>query len=141
MVYTWVKKHNHMNTRPEKLKLTASNIKLRSVPAAKDLAEAWPRGATPRLRSGAVAWERYPMPEVRGDGQEELLHAQGQGRQPRGATPGPRSGGCVGLGGPRGATPRSRSGEAVVRRYSSFKVRSSSCTLLEQPGRATPHPG
>ena len=39
-------------------------------------------GATPRLRSGAVAKKSYPMPEVRGSGREELLHAQGQeGRQ------------------------------------------------------------
>ena len=33
----------------------------------------------------------------------------------------------------RGATPRSRSGGAAVRRYPLSKVRSSSCTLLEQP--------
>ena len=33
----------------------------------------------------------------------------------------------------REATPRSRSGGVVVRRYPSSKVRSSSCTLLEQP--------
>ena len=49
------------------------------------------------------------------------------------ATPCPRSGGCMGAGGPRGVTPCSRSGGAVVRRYPSSKVRSSSCTLLEQP--------
>nr|CAI9709583.1 unnamed protein product [Rangifer tarandus platyrhynchus] len=40
---------------------------------------------------------------------------------PRGATPRPRRGGCMGPGGPRGATPRSGSGGAAVRRYSSFK--------------------
>ena len=34
---------------------------------------------------------------------EELPHIWGQGWQPRGATPHPRSGGCVGAGGPRGA--------------------------------------
>ena len=65
--------------------------------------------------------------------EEEPPHARGQGRQPRGATPRPRSGGCAGAGGPRGATLRSRSGGAAVRRYLSSKVRSSSCTLLEQP--------
>ena len=48
------------------------------------------------------------------------------GRQPRGATPRPRSGGCAGARGPRGATPRSRSGGAVVRRYPSSKVRNPS---------------
>ena len=50
----------------------------------------------------------------------------------RGATPCPRSGGCVGTGGSRGATPRSRSGGVAERRYPSSKVRSSGCTLLEQ---------
>ena len=106
-----------------------------------------PRGATPRPRSGAEAG-RTPCP--RGGGQEELPHVRGQGRQPGGATPNPtfergqgrrpggatpspRSGSCSGAGGPRGATPRSRSGGAVVRRYPSSKVRSSSCALLEQP--------
>ena len=49
------------------------------------------------------------------------------------ATPRPRSGGCAGAGGPRRATPRSRSGGAAVRRYPLSKVRSSGCTLLEQP--------
>ena len=60
----------------------------------------WPRGATPRPRTGAEA-ERTPCP--RGGGQEELPHIRGQGRWPRvqaatvqeqqrGATPQPRSG-------------------------------------------------
>ena len=129
-----------MNTRPERLKLTASNIKLRSVLAVMDLAEAWPRGATPHPRSGAVAGRNYPLPEARDSGLEELPHTRGQGRWPRGATPGPRSGGCAGAGEPRGATPCSRSRGAVVRRYPSSKVRSNSCTLLEQLGRATPCP-
>ena len=44
-----------------------------------------------------------------------IIDTRGQGRQPR------------------GATPRSRSGGAAVRRYHSYKVRSSGCTLLEQP--------
>ena len=39
-----------------------------------------PRGATPRLRSGAEAG-RTPCP--RGSDQEELHHVQGQGQQPR----------------------------------------------------------
>ena len=52
---------------------------------------------------------------------------------PRGATPCPRSCGRAGAGGPGGATPRSRSGGVALRRYPSFKVRSSGCALLEQP--------
>ena len=59
----------------------------RIAPAVMDCTEVWPRGATPRPRSG---------------------------RQPRGATPHPRSGGCMGAGGPIGATPRSRSGGATL---------------------------
>ena len=49
-------------------------------------------------------------------GREELPHVRGLGRRPRGATPHPRSGGCVGAGGPRGATPHSRSGGATCSR-------------------------
>ena len=56
----------------------------------------------------------------------------------RGAIPRPRTGGYVGTGGLRGATPHSRSGGAAMRKYPSSKVRSSSCTLLEQPWRDTP---
>ena len=56
-------------------------------------------------------------------GQEELSHIRGQGQQPRGATPRPRSSGCMGAGMPRGATPRSMSRGAAVRRYPSSKVR------------------
>ena len=72
------------------------------------------------------------QPTAQKRGREDLPHARGQGRQLGGATPHPRSGGCVSAGGQRGATPRSRSGGAVVRRYPSSKVRSSGCTLLEQ---------
>ena len=54
--------------------------------------------------------------------------------------PRPRSGGCTGTGGPREAIPRWRSGRSVVRRYLSSKVRSSGCTLLEQPWRDTSRP-
>ena len=43
------------------------------------------------------------------------------------------SDGCAGAGGPRGTTPHSRSGGVAVRRYPLSKVRSSGCTLLEQP--------
>ena len=41
-----------------------------------DSAQAWPRGATPRPRSGAEAWR---TPCLRGGGQEELPHVRGQG--------------------------------------------------------------
>ena len=54
---------------------------------------------------------------------EELPHVRGQEWRPRGATPCPRSGGCMGAGMPRGATPRSMSRGAAVRRYPSSKVR------------------
>ena len=107
-----------------------------------------PGGATPRPRSGQqpreatpcprlrVAAERsYPTSEDRGSGWEELPHAQGQGWQLGGATPCPRSGGCMGAGGPREAIPHSRSEGVVVRRYPSSKVRSSGCALLEQRWR------
>ena len=50
-----------------------------------------------------------------------------------GATSRPRNSRDVGTGGPTGAIPHSRSRGAVVRRYPSPKVRSSGCTLLEQP--------
>ena len=60
-------------------------------------------------------------------------------QQLRGATPHPRSGSYMGAGGPRGATPHSRSGGVAVI-YPSSKVRSSGCTLLEQPWRDTPCP-
>ena len=72
------------------------------------------------------------MYEASGDGWEELAHTRGQEQWPRGANPRPRNSGCLGAGGPRGAIPCSRSGGAVVRRFPSSKVRSSSCALLEQ---------
>ena len=74
---------------------------------------------------GAAAERSYPMPEVRGGGWEELPHIQGAAAEQRGLS---------------GATPRSRSGGAAMRRYPSSKVRSSSCTLLEQPWRNNPRP-
>ena len=124
---------------------------------------AWPRGATPRPRSGAESG-RTPCP--RGGGQEELPHVQGQkwrpggatprprsgaaaqrsypaseargsirgqGQRPGGETPPPRSSGCMGARGSRGSIPGSKSEGAAVRRYPSSKVRSSGCALLEQP--------
>jgi len=96
------------------------------------------RGATPRLRSGAVA-ESARLGHHRSS-REELPPSWSQGWRPGEATPHPRSGGCMGAGGPREAIPRSRSGGAAVRRYLSSKVRSSGCALLEQLWRDTPCP-
>ena len=39
------------------------------------MAQEWPRGATPRPRSGGAAERRYPASEVRGGGQEEIPQA------------------------------------------------------------------
>ena len=71
----------------------------------------------------SAAKRSHPTSEVRGGGWEDLPHARGQGPEPGGATPPPRSGGCAGARGPRGATPCSRSGGAAVRRYPSSRVR------------------
>ena len=83
---------------------------------------------------GAGTAERSSLTsEARGCSWEGLPHTRGQGRWPEGATPPPRSSGCAGAGEPRGAIPCSRSEGIAVRRYPSSKVRSSYCTLLEQP--------
>ena len=99
----------------------------------------------------SVAERSYLSPKVKavtksarlwwcGSSRKELSQAQGQGRQPRGATPRPRSGCCTGTGRLRGATPHSRSRGVAMRWYPSSKVRSSGCALLEQPWRDTPCP-
>ena len=87
-------------------RLVITFLPRRSAPAATDSAGTWPWGATPRPRSGvateSVRLRRHrsggerslPTSQVRGGGREELPHAQGQGRRPRGATPPPRSGCC-----------------------------------------------
>ena len=59
---------------------------------------------TSEVRGGGT---NYLMPEVRGTGREELPHPRGQGRQPRGATPCPRSGEAG------GTTSSRRSGEEL----------------------------
>ena len=92
---------------------------------------------------GAQAWaaamahkrsrEELPHVQVRGGGWEALPLTRGQGRLPGGDTQRPRSSGYTGAAGPRGVIPHSRSGGVAVRRYPSSKVRSSGCTLLEQP--------
>ena len=89
---------------------------------------------------GAAAERSYPTSEVKGGSWEELPHAWSQGWWPGGETPCIRSGGCTAAGGPGGAILHSRSGGVAVRRYPASKVRSSSCSLLEQPWRDTPRP-
>ena len=54
---------------------------------------------------GVVAERSYSMSMVRGSSREELPHVRGQGQQPKGVIPRPRSGWQL-----RGATPCSRSG-------------------------------
>ena len=44
------------------------------------MAQVRPRGATPHLRSVAVAKMSYPTSDIRGGGQEELPHVRVQGR-------------------------------------------------------------
>ena len=90
-------------------------------------AEVWPRGDTPRPRSGAVT-ESARLHQHRSGG-KELPNVRGQGWRPRGATPRPRSSGCSGKGGPRGAIPPLRTGRAAMRRHPSSKVRNSGCTF------------
>ena len=64
---------------------------------------------------------------------EEAATAHKRGREELRQVQGAVAARAPGAGGPRGAIPRSMSGGAAVRRYPSSKVRSSGCTLLEQP--------
>ena len=71
-----------------------SDVRGRSRECQAATAQEWPRGATPRPRSGAAAKRIYPESEVRGGGQEELPHAptpetRGGGREelPHAPTP------------------------------------------------------
>ena len=68
---------------------------------------AWPRGATPRSRSGA---ETGRTPCLRGGGQEELPHVRGQG-QPR------KVPGCDGAGMAERCYPTSEVRAAAERSY------------------------
>ena len=65
----------------------------------------WLRGATPRPTPGATAERSHPASNARVSGQEEPPSARSQGWRPGGATPCPRSRGCMGTGGPKGANP------------------------------------
>ena len=92
-----------------------------------------PRGATQCPRLGAVAGRTYPTSEASGGSWEDLPHAEARGRGQEEQSHLQGVVAAQGAGGPRGASPCSRSEGAVVRRYPSSKVRSSGCTLLEQP--------
>ena len=78
----------------------------RSTPAVMDLAEAWLTGATPRPRSGVANKKNNPTSK------EWWLHRRRRAKRSYYAF-------------------KVRRG--AVRRYPSSKVRTSSCTLLEQP--------
>ena len=96
----------------------ASEVRGRSQECQATTVQEWPRGATPHPRPEAVPERSHPTSEVRGGGErshlapkargsgrEEQPHARGQGQWPGGATPRPRSSGCLDAGGPRGAIP------------------------------------
>ena len=70
----------------------------------------WPRGVTPRPRSGASA--ESTRLQRRRNRQEELPHVRIHGGRPRGDTQPARSGVAT-----RGVTPRPRSGAEVETRY------------------------
>ena len=73
---------------------------------------------------GTGAPERsYPTSEVRGSGRDELPHAQGQGRQPTGNTPCPRSGAAAKRSNPTSKERRLCGRRRAERSYSTFKVR------------------
>ena len=79
-------------------------LQIRSRVGGCDGAQAQPRGATSRPRSGT---EVGRTPCLRGGGQEELPHSRSQGRLPRGATPRLRPGAAAGR---RYPTPEVRGG-------------------------------
>ena len=87
-------------------------------------AQEWLRGAIPRPRSEATARRGYPTPQVRGNSWEDQPNIQG----------------VVAAWAQRAEKSYStfKVREAAMRRYPSYKVRSSSCALLEQPWRDTP---
>ena len=92
--------------------------------AVTDRTEAWPRGATPRPRSGAAAERSYPTSDIRAVAERSNPTSKEQWL--RGHRRAERSYSTFKVRG------------AAVRRYPSSKVRSSGCTLLEQSWRDTP---
>ena len=106
----------------------------RSTPAAKNCAEACPRGAThtqgqgwqpraPGCNGTGVAKRSYPTSEVRGGSREELPYARGQGRQPQGATPCRRSGAAAETSNLMSKAQRLHFAGAAVKRHPTPKVR------------------
>ena len=84
-------------------------------------AEAWPRGATPHLRSWAADKRSYPTSEVRGSGQEcQAVMAQ---EWLRGATPHPRPGTAAERSNPTSKEWWLCGHRRAKRSYSTFKVR------------------
>ena len=108
-------------------------------PCQEELPHVWGQGRRMRVPGCDSAGAATPLPRS-GWQPRRATPPRGQGRRPGGATQRPRSSGYAGTRGPRGVIPRSRSGGVAVRRYPSSKVRSSNCTLLEQPWRNTPWP-
>ena len=91
--------------------------------------KAQPRGATPRLRSGAEA-RRTPCPK--GGGQEELPHVRGQGQWLRAP-------GCDGPGTAERSYPVSEVGGVAERSYPTSEVRGRGWEEL--PHAPTPEAG
>ena len=67
------------------------------------------------------------MSEVRGRGQEEQPHVQGQGRRPGGATPRLRSGAVAERSNPASKEPQPCRHRRAESSYSMFKVRRDGC--------------
>ena len=76
---------------------------------------------TPEVR--VEAERSYPTSEVRGGGQEELPHAPGQGRWPRGATTRRKSGEATERSNLRSKEQRLHRRRRAERSYSTIKVR------------------
>ena len=100
----------------------------------------WPRGVTPRPRSGASA--ESTRLQRRRNRQEELPHVRIHGGRPRGDTQPARSGVAT-----RGVTPRPRSGAVAERRYPRNKARGGGREEIPRkrgqgrwPGRPAPRP-
>ena len=87
--------------------------------------EAWPRGATPRPRSGTAT--KSTRLQLRRSSREELPHTRGQGQRPRQATPCQRSGAAAERSNPMSKERRLRGHRRAERSYSTFKVRRGSC--------------
>ena len=70
-----------------------------------------------------MAERSYPSPKVRGGSLEEPPHVRGQGQQPRGATPLPRSGAVAETSYPTSKERQLPGCRRAERSYSIFKVK------------------